>query len=209
MTIDTDSPSVFDAGLPTLDYDVAATPALVYPQLLAAQQLAPIALGPFGPEVLSYELARTVLRDGRFQIPPGYILAVQGITSGPLWDKVVNSLLGMEGAEHIRWVFEHTGCAAVMLARGALGNPWLFEQVLDARDAGPAPEEVLKEWAWVIDRAEEHLGPERAARYLKKFHPWYVERLGAPRPVQDALQRADTLDEQRSVIDSLAPLQPA
>src|SRR5215207_5184713 len=41
---------------------------------------------------------------------------------------------GMAGAEHIRWVFEHTGCAAVMLARGALGNPWLFAQVLGARD---------------------------------------------------------------------------
>ena len=44
---------------------------------------------------------------------------------------------GMEGAEHIRWVFEHTGCAAVMLARGALGNPWLFAQVLGERDEEP------------------------------------------------------------------------
>ena len=43
---------------------------------------------------------------------------------------------GMEGAEHIRWVFEHTGCAAVMLARGALGNPWLFAQVLGERERG-------------------------------------------------------------------------
>jgi cytochrome P450 len=102
MTVDTASPSVFDAGLPTIEYDVTATPAQVYPQLLAAQRVAPIALGPFGPEILSYELVRTVLRDSRFQIPPGYILVVQGITSGPLWDKVVNSLLGMEGAEHQR-----------------------------------------------------------------------------------------------------------
>jgi cytochrome P450 len=102
MTVGTASTSMFDAGLPTLDYDVTATPQQVYPQLLAAQRLAPIALGPFGPEVLSYELVRTVLRDSRFQIPPGYILAVQGITSGPLWDKVVNSLLGMEGAQHQR-----------------------------------------------------------------------------------------------------------
>ena len=77
-------------------------------------------------------------------------------------------------------MFEHTGCAAVMLARGALGNPWLFAQVLGERDEEPSREEVLAEWAWVIDRAEEHLGPERAARYLRKFHPWYVERLGAP-----------------------------
>ena len=30
-----------------------------------------------------------------------------------------------------------------------------------------------------MDRAVEHLGPERAARYLRKFYPWYMERLGA------------------------------
>jgi cytochrome P450 len=101
MTADT-VPSVFDAGLPTLDYDVNATPQDAYPKFLAAQRVAPIALGPLGPEMLSYELVRTVLRDSRFQIPSGYILAVQGITSGPLWDKVMSSLLGMEGSEHQR-----------------------------------------------------------------------------------------------------------
>jgi len=102
MTVHTASPSVFDAGLPTIEYDPTAAPAQIYPQLLAAQRLAPIALGPFGPEILSYEHVRTVLRDHRFQVPPGYILAAQGIPSGPLWDKVVTSLLGMEGPEHQR-----------------------------------------------------------------------------------------------------------
>ncbi len=68
-----------------------------------------------------------------------------------------------------------------MLARGALGNPWLFAQVLGSRDEDPSAEEILQEWHWVIDRAEEHLGADRAARYLKKFHPWYIERLGAPK----------------------------
>ena len=102
MTVDTTGVSVFDADLPTVAYDFAATPAQVYPKLQEAQRQAPIALGPFGPEILSYDLVRTVLRDSRFQVPPGYILAVQGITSGPLWDKVVNSLLGMEGARHQR-----------------------------------------------------------------------------------------------------------
>jgi cytochrome P450 len=95
-------PNVFDAGLPTIDYDVTAPPEQVFPQALAAQRLSPIALGPLGPELLSYELARTALRDSRFRIPPGYILSVQGITSGPLWDKVAASLLGLGGAEHQR-----------------------------------------------------------------------------------------------------------
>jgi nifR3 family TIM-barrel protein len=115
---------------------------------------------------------------------------------------------GMQGADHIRWVFEHTGCAAVMLARGALGNPWLFEEVLGTRDARPDREEVIAEWLWVLDRAEEHLGAGRAARYLRKFHPWYVDTLDAGRPVQDALQRAEALDEQRGVISALSDAAP-
>jgi tRNA-dihydrouridine synthase len=96
-----------------------------------------------------------------------------------------------------------------MLARGSLGNPWLFERVLGTRDDEPSREEVLAEWRWITDRAEEHLGAERAARYLRKFHPWYVETLGEGRRVQDALQRADGLDEQRVVIASLGALQTA
>ena len=33
----------------------------------------------------------------------------------------------------------------------------------------------------MIERAEEHLGTERAGRYLRKFYPWYAERLGLTR----------------------------
>jgi cytochrome P450 len=102
MPVGTAPPSVFDADLPTLAYDVEETPAEIYPRLQAAQQQAPIALGPLGPEVLSYQLVRSVLRDTRFQIPPGINLLAQGITSGPLWDKVVNSLLCLEGDAHQR-----------------------------------------------------------------------------------------------------------
>jgi cytochrome P450 len=95
-------PNVYDAGLPTLDYHLEDTPAEVYPRIREAQAQGPIATGPFGPEILSHELARSVLRDPRFTIPPGMNLAVQGITSGPLWDKIVNSLLGLDGEPHRR-----------------------------------------------------------------------------------------------------------
>ena len=55
----------------------------------------------------------------------------------------------------------------------------------------------------MIDRAEEHLGADRAVRYLRKFHPWYLERLGESRAAQDAMQRAETLAEQRALVDGL------
>jgi tRNA-dihydrouridine synthase B len=137
---------------------------------------------------------------------PDYDLAASMVAELPV-PVIVSG--GMNEAEHVRWAFEHTGAAAIMLARGSLGNPWLFEQVLGAREDGPAGEEVLEEWRWVLDRAEEHLGAERAARYLRKFHPWYLERLGSEPAVQDRLQRAETLSEQRAIIDSLGTLAAA
>jgi cytochrome P450 len=102
MTVGAAPASIFDADLPTLTYDPEEIPADIYPRLQAAQRQAPVALGPHGPEVLSYHLVRSVLRDTRFQIPPGMNLLAQGITSGPLWDKVVNSLLCLEGDAHHR-----------------------------------------------------------------------------------------------------------
>jgi cytochrome P450 len=102
MTTNTLCPSVFEAGLPTLQYEFEETPSQVYPRIRAAQAQAPIALGPYGPEILSHELVRTVLRDPRFTIPPGMTLMAHGISSGPLWDKIVSSLLGLEGDEHHR-----------------------------------------------------------------------------------------------------------
>jgi cytochrome P450 len=105
MTIELDrpgSPSVFDAGLPYIDYERAQDPEEAHEIIRRARDEAPIALGPHGPELLTYELVHTALRDQRFCTPPGFILAAQGITSGPLWDRVVNNLLCMDGAEHHR-----------------------------------------------------------------------------------------------------------
>ena len=61
----------------------------------------------------------------------------------------------------------------------------------------------------MIDRALEHLGAERATRYLRKFYPWYVERLGGysaggPKALQAALQTAAELEAARARLDGVA-----
>ena len=65
-----------------------------------------------------------------------------------------------------------------MLARGSLGNPWRFERLLGQREGEPSAAEVTRELRWVIESAEDHLGVERAGRYLRKFYPWYADVLG-------------------------------
>ena len=88
--------------LPPIAYEHAANPEEAHRLIRQARLQGPIALGPHGPEVLSYELVRTVLRDPRFRMPKGVALAMQGITSGPVWDKATTGLLSRDGADHNR-----------------------------------------------------------------------------------------------------------
>jgi tRNA-dihydrouridine synthase B len=107
---------------------------------------------------------------------------------------------GLHTAEKARTAFEATGAAAVLLARGSLGNPWLFSELVGGRCAEPDRDEILAELDWVIDRAIEHLGADRAARYLRKFYPWYVEGLGGSRALQAAVQLAPGVDAVRELL---------
>ena len=55
----------------------------------------------------------------------------------------------------------------------------------------------------MIDRAEEHLGP-RAGPYLRKFYPWYLDRLDADKSTAAELQQLDELDQVRALLAGLA-----
>jgi nifR3 family TIM-barrel protein len=111
---------------------------------------------------------------------------------------------GLADADTARRAYEESGADAVMIARGSLGNPWVFEELTGRRHRPPHRAEVVAELLWVIDRAEEHLGGERAARYLRKFYPWYTVRLGAPPAVADELQRSADLPRARQLVAALA-----
>jgi nifR3 family TIM-barrel protein len=137
---------------------------------------------------------------------PDYALAAEVAAALPV--PVILSG-GMRDAEHVRRVHAETGVAAVMLARGCLGNPWLFEEVLGTRTAPPSREEVLAELHWVMDRAVEHLGPDRGGRYLRKFYPWYCTTLGEGKATQEALQRTATALQARAVLSALQPVAAA
>jgi nifR3 family TIM-barrel protein len=110
---------------------------------------------------------------------------------------------GLSDEEHAIRAFDRTGAAAIMLARGSLGNPWRFEKLLGLRDSDPTKDEVADELRWVIARAEEHLGVERAGRYLRKFYPWYGETMGLTKAENHELCTAPTTAHARSALDRL------
>ena len=132
---------------------------------------------------------------------PDYALARELVEALPVPVMISGGLADEHSALR---AFEQSGAEAVMLARGALGNPWLFGRLLGTYHGRPGPQEVAEELLWVIACAEDHLGVERAGRYLRKFYPWYAERLGLTRREREPLVTAPTTAHARELWRELA-----
>jgi nifR3 family TIM-barrel protein len=74
-----------------------------------------------------------------------------------------------------------TGCDGVMVGRGALGNPWIFQGIADAgaarEDGWPdaAERERVLRRHWAAEAA--YAGPAVAARTFRKHLLWYTKGL--------------------------------
>jgi nifR3 family TIM-barrel protein len=110
---------------------------------------------------------------------------------------------GLDSAERARDAYRESGADAVMIARGSFGYPWIFAELTGRRTAAPDGAEIAAELLWVIDAAEEHLGADRAGRYLRKFYPWYLARAGLSQREAAELQSVAGLDEVRSRVRAL------
>jgi tRNA-dihydrouridine synthase B len=116
---------------------------------------------------------------------------------------------GLSSDERSLRGFEESGAQAVMLARGSLGNPWRFGRLLGLYRGEPAPAEVAAELRWLIGCAERHLGVDRAGRYLRKFYPWYAERLQVPKHETQPLVTAPTTACARDALSAIVHGEPA
>lgn len=110
---------------------------------------------------------------------------------------------GLADEEKTLEAWTQSGATAVMLARGSLGNPWRFARLLGRYEGEPPQEEIVTELEWVIDQAEDHLGTERAGRYLRKFYPWYADTLGLTRRDREPLVTAPTVAHARAALSAL------
>lgn len=85
MTLAGNRASHVDAGLPVIDYDHAEGLDAAHDIIRQAREKAPIAIGLRGPEILSYELVRTVLRDPRFRVPQAMSAGTPPPKRPPSW----------------------------------------------------------------------------------------------------------------------------
>jgi tRNA-dihydrouridine synthase B len=102
-------------------------------------------------------------------------------------------------------VLERTGAAAVMVARGAQGNPWALREIAEGESFSPTREEVVAELVVFIHEAVRELGEQRAVGFLKKFYGWYLGHGRFPKPFKQEIVQLRTTDEVVTRLYAAAP----
>jgi tRNA-dihydrouridine synthase B len=102
-------------------------------------------------------------------------------------------------------VLATTGAAAVMVGRGAQGNPWALRDIVDGATREPTREEVAAELVLFIREAVRELGERRASSFLKKFYGWYLGRGRFPRPFKQELVQLGSTEEVERRLFAAAP----
>ncbi|MDH7576696.1 MAG: tRNA dihydrouridine synthase DusB [Bacillota bacterium] len=101
-------------------------------------------------------------------------------------------------------MLEETGCDAVMIGRGALGNPWLFRRTVHFLATGellppPAPAERIGLALGHLDLFISIRG-ENALLQMRKHLAWYLKGLPGAAQKRAAINAAKTADEVRTLL---------
>jgi tRNA-dihydrouridine synthase B len=102
-------------------------------------------------------------------------------------------------------VLATTGAAAVMVGRGAQGNPWALREIVDGDAVEPTREEVAAELILFVRETAREIGERRAAGFLKKFYGWYLGGGRFPRPFKQELVELHTTEEVVTRLFAAAP----
>lgn len=106
-------------------------------------------------------------------------------------------------------MMNETGCDAVMIGRGALGNPWLIRRTVHYLETGELAEEPsLKER---VSFALRHLhmmveskGEVVAVREMRKHVAWYIKGFHGAARMREEVMKAKTVEEVTELLNKFA-----
>jgi tRNA-dihydrouridine synthase B len=101
-------------------------------------------------------------------------------------------------------VLDSTGAAAVMVGRGAQGQPWTLQEMAERSAERPEPAEVVAELIRFMREVEREMG-DRAASFLRKFYGWYLRGMPDAKSVKPALTSAPTVAEAEAALLRFCP----
>lgn len=105
-------------------------------------------------------------------------------------------------------MIDQTGCDGVMIARGALGNPWIFRDAIALWEGNTMPPEPTK--AERVNMLLRHLdmvaddkGDRIAVREMRKHVGWYVKGMHGASAIKREINQIDDIEKMRQAIQSI------
>jgi tRNA-dihydrouridine synthase B len=109
-------------------------------------------------------------------------------------------------AEDVVSMLKETGCDAVMVARGAMGNPWIFRDALTLLEGKePAPPTVAERLAVArrhLSLFAEHEGDRVALMEMRKHLSWYSKGLPGAAQFRAAVNHIEKAGELVAAMES-------
>lgn len=100
---------------------------------------------------------------------------------------------------------EITGCDGMMIARGAMGNPWIFREIemglKGLEIIKPTPVEKIDMCMLHLDRAVKYFEEIKAVREMRKQVAWYIKGLSACTDVKNKVNTATTYNEMKMILE--------
>ena len=103
-------------------------------------------------------------------------------------------------------MLEYTGCDAVMIARGAQGNPWIFKRTVAYLENGilldePTPQEkvsmALRHARMLIDYKGEFVG----VRQMRAHMAWYIKGVQGASVIRDKINHCESYEEMAELLE--------
>lgn len=106
-----------------------------------------------------------------------------------------------------KYMLEYTGCDAVMIGRGALGNPWIFREINAYLKDGtvfekPTHAELKEMMIQHLDSLVELKGERTAVLEMRSHGPWYLKGIEHASHLRKQLSQARTRDEFKMYVEA-------
>jgi tRNA-dihydrouridine synthase len=113
----------------------------------------------------------------------------------------------VKSGEDARRMYDETGCAGIMIARGSHGDPWIFTQARAALDGDPIPPEPSVEERFEIclkharNAVAYEPNRERALREFRKHLGWYTKGLPDGKRLRGELFQTTRLEQVEELLE--------